>query len=174
MLIIRPETAADTDAIRGVHTAAFPTPAEAQLVDALRAAGKIAVSLVAEVDGTVRGHLLLSPVELCGVCAAGGGLGLAPIAVEPAYQGRGAGSALICESMAAARRLGARYVVVLGEPDYYSRFGFETASRYGLANEYDAGDAFMVRLLRPGALPPEGGLISYAAEFAVAGTEANP
>ena len=82
-----------------------------------------------------------------------------------AHQGRGTGSWLVTEALAAARRLGARFVVLVGEPGYYGRLGFERARTYGLANQYGIIDAFMVRTLRPGALPPEGGLIRYAPEF---------
>jgi putative acetyltransferase len=166
MFIIRPETPADRAAVRTIQAEAFAAPAEADLVAALRSAGLASISLVATVNAQAVGHVLLSPVSLHGVCTADGGLGLAPLAVLPGRQGLGIGSWLVVAAIAAARRLGARYLVVLGEPAFYARFGFEAATRYGLDNEYGAGDAFQVLALRPGALPPEGGLIRYAPPFA--------
>ncbi|MGI9330410.1 MAG: GNAT family N-acetyltransferase [Gammaproteobacteria bacterium] len=166
MFIIRPERPVDQAAVRRIQTDAFGGPAEAELVTRLHAAGMARVALVATVDAQIVGHVLLSPVSLHGVCTADGGLGLAPLGVLPAHQGRGIGSWLVVAAIAAARRLGARYVVLLGEPAFYARFGFETATRYGLDNEYGAGDAFQVLALRIGALPPEGGLIRYAPPFA--------
>jgi len=165
MFIIRPETPADQVAVRTIQTEAFATPAEADLVTALHNAGLASVALVATLNERAVGHVLLSPVSLRGICAADGGLGLAPLAVVPAHQGQGIGGWLVVAAIAAARRLGARYLVVLGDAAWYARFGFEPATRYGLANEYGAGDEFQVLRLRAGALPPEGGLIRYAPPF---------
>jgi len=166
MFIIRPETPADQAAVRTIQTEAFGSPAEAELVAALRTAGLARIALVATVNTQAVGHVLLSPVSLHGVCTADGGLGLAPLAVSPTRQGQGIGGWLVIAAIAAARRIGARYLVVLGEPAWYARYGFEPATRYGLGNEYGAGDAFQVLPLRIGALPPEGGLIRYASPFA--------
>ena len=165
MLRLQPETPADIDAIDAIHRAAFPEPHEAELVKALRRAERAAVSIVARLDGEAVGHVMLSPVEMAGACTADGGLALSPLAVAPAHQRRGIGGWLVTEAMGAARRLGTRFVVLVGGPGYYERLGFERAGTYGLANQYGIIDAFMVRTLRPGALPPEGGLIRYAPEF---------
>src|SRR5262249_60709592 len=86
--MVRPEEADDAAGIFAIHAAAFPTDAEARLVDALRAAGRLAISLVAEDDGRVVGHVAFSPVSVGG---ATGGLGLAPLAVAPGSQRRGIG-----------------------------------------------------------------------------------
>src|SRR5262245_38064758 len=120
MFLIRPERAGDEAAIRAVHRSAFPADAEARLVDRLRANGKARVSLVAEADGLVVGHVLFSPVTVEGrsTCV---GLGLAPLAVAPDHQRRGVGSALVREGLAACRRQGCGFVVVLGHPAYYPR-----------------------------------------------------
>lgn len=166
MLLIRPATLADAPGIRQVHLAAFPTTMEADLVERLEAAGHADISLVAEAGGLVVGHVLFSPVTLQANCAATGGVGLAPVAVLPEHQRQRIGSWLVLEGIAVCRRRGHRFVVVLGEPDWYRRFGFEPARIYGLASEYDAGDAFMALPLSPGALPPEGGLVRYAPAFA--------
>jgi putative acetyltransferase len=179
-LTIRREQAGDAPAIYAVHAAAFPTEEEARLVDRLRAAGHASVSLVAEIGeseaadvATTRvvkqivGHILLSPVVIDGPPDGCHGLGLAPMAVVPAWQRRGVGSALVRAGLAACRGAGCGFVVVLGHPDFYPRFGFARASALGLQNEYGADEAFMVLELPPGALAAEGGLVKYGPEFAV-------
>jgi putative acetyltransferase len=114
------------------------------------------------VGGAVVGHVLFSPVTVAG---APDGIGLAPLAVLPAHQRRGVGSALVREGLEACRRLGCPFVVVLGHPGYYPRFGFRRAAGAGLGNEYGADEAFMVLALRPGSLPAGGGLVRYGPDF---------
>jgi len=164
MAHIRHEQPADAKAIFAVHQAAFATDDEARLVDALRAAGHATISLVAELDGQVVGHVLFSPVSVAGAVEMTKGVGLAPVAVLPSHQRRGIGSALIRAGLAACREEGFGYVVLLGHPEYYPRFGFRRASDVGLDNEYGADDAFMVLELMPGGLPPAG-LVQYGPEF---------
>jgi putative acetyltransferase len=160
---IRPERSADTAAITAVHTASFPTAYEARLVEALRANGRLSVSLVA-VDGqTIVGHVAFSPVTLSDV---EGGFGLAPVAVLPQSRRQGIAAALIRQGLIDIARAGARFAVVLGSPAYYGRFGFQPAYRRALRDEYEGGDAFQVLELQPGALPASGGVVRYAAEFA--------
>jgi putative acetyltransferase len=166
MMTIRDEQTADAAAIRSVHCAAFPTDAEARLVDRLRANGHARISLVAEVDGVVVGHVLFSPVSIVGNFADGAGLGLAPVAVLPSHQRMEIGSSLIREGLAACRHVGYRFIVLIGHPAYYPRFGFQKASLAGLRNEYGADEAFMVLELLPGSLPLGGGLVKYGTEFA--------
>jgi putative acetyltransferase len=173
MVTIRPEHDGDAAAIRRVHRAAFPTAAEARLVDRLRAAGHARVSRVAESDGRVVGHILFSPVTIDGSRDGGEGLGLAPLAVAPPHQRRGIGAALVRDGLAACRHAGRPFVVVLGDPAYYARFGFARAAAAGLDNEYGADEAFMVLELRPGALPAAGGLVRYAPAFAELGAGAD-
>lgn len=163
MSIIRPEHPDDAAAIFAVHRAAFPTEDEARLVDALRVAGHAAISLVAEAEGQVVGHIVFSPVSVVGA-ADKRGLGLAPVAVVPGHQRCGIGSALIREGLSSCCQAGYDFVVVLGHPEYYSRFGFRRASEVGLGNEYGADEAFMVLELAPGGLPPAG-LVEYGPEF---------
>ena len=167
--MIRPEQAEDLNSIRRVHESAFPTAAEARLVETLRANGKAVVSLVAEVDGRVVAHILFSPATIEGNSRACAGLGLAPVAVLPEFQNRGVGSQLIRAGLDRCRQIGCGFVIVLGHPSYYLRFGFRRASEYGLTNEYAVDDPFMAIELAPGALPPEGGLARYAPEFAEMG-----
>jgi putative acetyltransferase len=164
---IRPEQSGDAPAVRRVHESAFPTPVEADLVDALRASGDLWLSLVA-VDGwEVVGHVAFSPVTVNGEAASG--MGLAPVAVHPDRQKQGLGTRLTMEGLAECRSAGVGFVVVLGWPAYYSRFGFRPASGFGLSSVYDAGDAFQVLETRPGGLPPSGGLVRYAPAFDVFG-----
>jgi putative acetyltransferase len=111
MVGIRPEAPPDLAAIHAVHLAAFPTDAEARLVDTLRDAGRLTISLVAVVEEGVVGHVAFSPVTVDTIV---GGLGLAPIGVLPAFQQRGLGSRLIADGLAHARSLRVPFVVLLG------------------------------------------------------------
>ncbi|MGK3984311.1 N-acetyltransferase [Sorangium sp. So ce136] len=164
---IRPERAGDEAAIRAVHLAAFPSASEADLVDRLRDAGRAAVSLVAERDGVVVGHVLFSPVAIAGPGAIDGGLGLAPLAVVPELQGRDVGSGLARAGIEACRAAGFAFAVVLGAPEYYARFGFKKASLFGLGNEYAADEAFMAMELAQGSLDDARGVVTYSPEFGV-------
>lgn len=160
---VRTETPADVAAIHAVHAASFPTEGEARLVDGLRAAGRLTLSLVAEADGAIVGHVGFSQVT---VEAGTDGIGLAPVAVLPDHRRRGVAAQLVREGLAACERMGHGFVVVLGDPDYYRRFGFRPACGRGLHDEYGGGDAFQVLELRPGALPQGGGTVRYEDEFA--------
>ncbi len=164
MELIRPEMERDAAAVRRVHETAFPTTAEADLVERLRASGKAVIELVALDESDIVGHILFSPVFL-EPRAGTVGLGLAPVAVMPDHEKHGVGRRLIQNGLAECHRWGAGFVVVIGDPPYYGRFGFEPAAKYGLRSEYDAGDSFMVFRLDSGALPPPGTLVKYAREF---------
>jgi putative acetyltransferase len=93
---------------------------------------------------------------------------LPPVAVAPPHQRRGIGSRLIERGLHVCRSMGGPFVVVLGEPDYYARFGFERASLHGLSNEYGVDEPFMVLPMQEDTLPRGGGLVRYAPEFAEA------
>ena len=163
---IRPEQPADAAAIRWVLEAAFPTAAEAHLVELLRAGGHLGISLVAESDGEIVGHIAFSPVWIDGESRGRNRHLPAPLSVLPEYQRQGIGGQLVREGLAACERAGSGFVIVLGEPEYYQRFGFARADRRGLGNEYGADDAFMVLELRIGSIPADGGLVRYGPEFA--------
>lgn len=165
-IVIRPEQPSDAGPIGVVHRAAFPSDAEARLVARLRENSHAPVSLVCEIEGHIVGHILFSPVEIVGNTMNAGGLGLAPVAVRPEYQRMGIGSSLITAGLAASRLAEVAFVVVLGHPEYYPRFGFRNARQRGLSNEYEADEAFMVIELVPGSLPANGGLVCYGSEFA--------
>jgi putative acetyltransferase len=161
---IRNEEAQDIEQIREIVRAAFPTDAESKLVDALRANGKAIISLVAVDHDQVLGHTLFSPVSTAPPSEAKG-IGLAPVAVRPSRQSQGIGSALIRKGLRRCTELGYDYCVVLGDPKYYSRFGFEKASNFDLQNEYGVDDEFMVVNFSAHPLPR--GLVKYAPEFAM-------
>ena len=125
---IRNETAADVPAIEALTAAAFldaphTSHTEQFIVNALRGAGELTLSLVADAEGTVVGHVAVSPVSLS--AAASGWFGLGPISVSPEHQRRGVGSRLVREALRILRERGAAGCVVLGEPEYYGRFGFQ-------------------------------------------------
>jgi putative acetyltransferase len=163
---IREERASDSAAIRAVHRAAFEADAEAALVDALREQAAPLVSLVADEGGAVVGHILFSPVVLSGDDSLKI-MGLAPMSVLPAHQRRGVGTALVQAALERCRELGFAAVVVLGHAEYYPRFGFVPASRFGLRSEYDVpDDVFMAMELIPGALTGRSGTICYHPAFA--------
>ena len=163
---VRPETDADRAAVRAVNEAAFETPAEADLVEALRRRELSLVSLVAEVEGRVVGHILFSPVSLAEHDELNLA-GLAPMAVVPDYQRKGIGSALVRQGLVRCKDLGFCAVVVVGHAEYYPRFGFVPADRYGLRCEYDVpADVFMVAELEAGALNGASGLVRYDGAFA--------
>jgi putative acetyltransferase len=165
-MIIREERAGDAERIRSVNLAAFDTSTEADLVDALRREARPLVSLVAEDEGDVIGHILFSPVTLASEPALVL-MGLAPMAVVPSRQRQGVGSALVREGLERCRRLDAAAVVVLGHAGYYPRFGFLPAARLSLRSEYDVPEeVFMVRELRDGALRGVSGTIRYHRVFA--------
>jgi len=164
-MIVRTEQPGDHDAVRALNVAAFGTPAEADLVDTLRAQARPAISLVAEQGGQVVGHIMLTPVSLAGDPQAKI-IGLAPMAVAPARQRQGIGSALVDAGLQRCRDLGFGAVVVLGHPAYYPRFGFQPAVRFGIACEYEAPlDAFMLVELVPGCLAGLAGIVHYHPAF---------
>ena len=140
--LIRNETAADADAITAVTLAAFATLEISQhteqfIVKALRAAGALAVSLVAELDGRVVGHVAFSPVVLSDGTPDWYGLG--PVTVLPAHQRQGIGKALIRQGLARLQAMGARGCCLVGHPDYYRKFGFRNLDQLahaGVPPEY--------------------------------------
>lgn len=167
---IRPERAGDAPEIRALNAAAFGRDEEGALVDRLREAGKLLVSLVAEEEGVVVGHIAFSRVTSRDAHGDGSGFppgaGLAPMAVLPAFQRSGVGSRLVREGIEACREAGVGYIVVLGHPDYYPRFGFVPAGLFGIGCKWPVPDeAFLVRELVTGALDAVRGTVDYEPEF---------
>jgi putative acetyltransferase len=164
MIKIRPENEDDFLQVFRVNALAFETEAEAKLVEKLRAVESV-ISLVAEADGNVIGHILFSPMTF--EDQPSDFLGLAPMAVAPEFQNQGVGSQLVREGLRVAAERGATAVFVLGHPGYYPRFGFETARSKGFYSEYDVPEeVFMVSELEPGAVEGKEGLVKYRPEFA--------
>jgi putative acetyltransferase len=173
-LIVRREDSADTQersVVHSIHEAAFGRPDEADLVDKLRSEGAILLSLVAELghqeaEQQIVGHILFSrmwiesstgPVPVPATA-------LAPVAVLPAHQRRGIGEQLIRAGLDLLRAGGERIVIVLGHPDYYSRFGFSSQKARSLESPYPP-EAFMALELSPGALEGVRGKVRYPAAF---------
>jgi len=164
---IREETSSDHGRVDAIQEAAFGRPEEAALVRALRASARPSLSLVAELHGETVGHVFLSPVTIEGARAAPPSAGLAPLAVAPEVQRRGAGSALVRASLEACDRLGWKAVFLLGDPGYYSRFGFVLAAPHGLRYESELFDsAFQLIERVPGCLAGSAGWVRYHEAFA--------
>ena len=166
---VRHERRGDEAAIAGVNDLAFAQFDESRIVDAVRAAGKIAVSLVATDGQRIVGHVLFTPVTLDDPEDRTSIVGLGPIAVAPEHQRSGVGTLLIRAGLAECASRGAVAVVVVGHPSYYPRFGFQPASRFGLRCEYDVpDDVFMALELTPGSLRQTTGTVRYVPEFGAA------
>jgi putative acetyltransferase len=145
-MLVRRETAADVPVIDAIHAAAFGRDVERDLVTALRASSAWlpGLSLVAEVDGRVVGHVVCTRAHVAETPA----LGLGPLGVAPPHQKTGVGSALMHAVLAAADALDEPVVVLLGNPDYYWRFGFEPAAGLGIESPDPAwGNHFQTRRL---------------------------
>jgi putative acetyltransferase len=166
-MTIRTEVLSDIANIEALTVAAFlnaphTSHTEHLIVNALRGSGNLTISLVAEVDGTMVGHVAVSPISISD--GSQGWYGLGPISVMPDYQSGGIGSQLIRQALATLRELGASGCVVLGDPQYYSRFGFRTEPSLVLPNvpsEYFQAISFHT------SIPI--GLVSYHESFNVQG-----
>ena len=167
MISIRPEEAKDYDQVRAINLAAFEGGPEADLVDILRASCAEYLSLVAEDGGEAVGHILFTPVTIEGPTGGAEGMGLAPMAVRPERQRCGIGSQLVSHGLEMLQKRSCPFVVVLGHPEYYPRFGFKRASAFGLRSQWDGvpDEAFMVVVFDRGAMPDGGGVARYRDEF---------
>ncbi|MFD0402098.1 GNAT family N-acetyltransferase [Kitasatospora sp. NPDC059811] len=164
-VITRVECPDDVPATRRVHMAAFPGPDEADLVDALRRdpAWLPELSLVAvDEAGLVIGHALLTRLR---VGEDGAGLALAPVAVAPEWQRKGVGELVVRAALSAAEKAGEKLVVVLGDPEYYGRFGFSAAGRHEISGPFEVPDAYFQALPLPAYDGAPRGLCRYPEAF---------
>ncbi len=148
---IRSESAGDFDAIHELTAAAFGSVPIADLIDHLRADDALLLSQVAEVDGVVVGHAAYSNVSISDSDAVHQCPALGPIAVAPAHQRRGIGSALVRAGLTTLQGRGYGLLFLVGSPGYYPRFGFQPAQPLGFTSDYVHGDGphehFMVAVL---------------------------
>ena len=164
---IRKEVQADHAQVDQIQESAFGQIAEARLVRGLRKDAEPRLSLVAEIRGEVVGHVMFSPVSIEGSGDLPRCAGLAPLAVAPEVQGQGAGSALVHAGLRECVALGWQAVFLLGDPAYYSRFGFSLAAPRGLRYESEAFDAgFQLIELVPHVLSGCSGWVRYHEAFA--------
>jgi putative acetyltransferase len=167
-LEIRPERTEDIDAISEINRRAFESEDEPNLIVAIRKSEHFIpeLSLVAELDGDPVGHILFSRISIDAGDRIFPVLSLAPMAVLPAHQRQGIGTALVQRGLEECRRLNHNVIVVIGHAEYYPRFGFVQARDHGLEVEYDVpSEAFMVLELESGALQGIGGIVRFPAAF---------
>lgn len=165
---INSETDKDLPRITEIHDLAFGQKDEGLLVQRLRQtdAYNPKLSLVAKVDGTVIGHILFYPVVIESEIGLHQTLALAPMAVIPDYQNKGIGSRMVSDGLQAARSQGYGSVIVVGHPDYYPRFGFQPASKWGIKAPFEVpDDAFLALELIPNELENRHGIVKYPPEF---------
>jgi putative acetyltransferase len=161
MTLIRAETESDIPAIRAVNIAAFGGEAEANLVDDLRADGDLVLSLVAEIDGRVIGHVAFSRLVIETPGERFAAVSLAPLAVHPDFQRRGIGAELVAAAHRVLQGRGETLSIVVGHPGYYPRFGYSRARALDFESAYQ-GDAFMACAF---AEAPRAGSVSYPPAF---------
>ena len=166
MTTIRLEKPEDASQIRNLNDLAFGQPAEGALVDRLRLRCPEAISLVSEDDAIV-GHIMFTPVEVADGGVQVVGMGLGPMAVLPGRQRQGIGSQLVRRGLDLVRQRGCPFVVVVGHPEFYPRFGFERASAHGLVSQWDGmpDAAFMAIIMDATAMHGAAGVARYRDEF---------
>lgn len=170
---IRKETPEDYDQVHTIIQAAFKHEphsdhTEHLLVDRLRKSGAFIpeLSLVAECNGKVVGHILLTKIKINNDDASFESLALAPISVVPIEQGKGIGGKLINEAHSVAKNLGYSSVILLGHEAYYPKFGYQTASSFGITLPFEVPDENVMAIeLSARALDNVSGTVEYAKEF---------
>jgi putative acetyltransferase len=165
--IVRAERPDDAAGVRRVNELAFGSRLEADLVERLRLSCPDVLSFVADERGALIGHIMFTPVVVESGSRRASGMGLAPMAVVPDRQRQGIGSALVAKGLEVLRDRRCPFIVVVGHPEYYPRFGFEPASRFGLSCQWgEVSDAaFMAMVLDPAAMAGVSGIARYRSEF---------
>jgi putative acetyltransferase len=163
-LDVREEQPGDAPRIRKVNQAAFGRADEADLIDELHREGVVLLSLVAELDSEIVGHILFSRMAVETAQTSVAAVSLAPMAVLPDHQRRQVGSQLVRHGLTTLRERGERIVIVLGHKEYYPRFGFTSGKARYLASPFPP-DAFMALELADGALDGIRGTVRYPSAF---------
>lgn len=174
-MIIRKETSKDYEKVREIIQSAFPFRLELGhefnewvVVEAVRNSISYieGLSLVAEIDGKLVGHVMFTPMKIKDAMTIHDSLALAPVSVHQDYQNRGIGKQLVSEGIKAAKVLGYKSIIVLGSYEYYSRFGFQPASKWniGLDGDFNCGHLFAMELVDNG-LEGVRGNVEYCPEF---------
>ena len=167
MVTIRSEKPEDLEAIRQLNERAFGQSTEADIVDRLRDNCPDTLSLVAEDDSGLVGHIFFSPAEILSMGTRVKGMGLAPMVVLPDHRRQGIGSQLVTEGLNLLQESACPYVIVLGHPEYYPRFGFEPAAKYRIVCQWEGipSEAFMIRIFDEKAMDGVEGIAVYREEF---------
>lgn len=167
MIEIREERQEDYDAVRFVNNQAFGTPEEGRIVDKIREACKETISLVAVSGEKIVGHIFFSPAAIDHQDGQVVGMGLAPMAVLPEFQDQGIGSLLAKEGIRRIKAAGCPFIIVSGHANYYPRFGFERASKYGLKCQWEGlpDEGFMVMILNKSVMAGVSGVAKYRSEW---------
>jgi len=163
---IRFEKPEDIPLIYSLLEQTFKRDAEAKLADKLRQACAEHLSLVADDNGTIIGHIMFTPVLIRNDTVVQG-MGLAPMAVLPSRQGRGIGTLLVKSGLQILKEKECPFVIVLGHPDYYPRFGFQAASRFNIKSQWDGvpDEAFMLLVMDDKAMRNVSGIAIFRDEF---------
>jgi len=166
-MIIRQEKPEDVIDISALNELAFGQPQEAKIIDKLRNNCGNLLLLVAIENGKIVGHILFSPAEIEGPRGVIKGMGLAPMAVLPEMQRQGIGTQLVKKGIEELRRFQCPFIIVLGHPEYYPRFGFERALLYGVKSQWEGipDDVFMILWLDTSKAGQVSGLAKYREEF---------
>jgi predicted N-acetyltransferase YhbS len=165
---IRSEANNDFQLIKHVNDLAFGQPNEGELIDKLRTNPAFVkdLSMVAEFENQIVGHILFFPIQIFCENGTTETLALAPMSVLPEFQNKSIGSQLVIKGLEAAKKLGFKSVIVLGHPEFYPRFGFEPASRWKIKPPFEVPDeVFMAIELEKGSLENDSGIVRYPGEF---------
>jgi len=167
-IIIRPEQKDDYDSILRINDEAFGRENEGLLVSALRKTSKFIsdLSLVAEMDNNLIGHILFYPLTIKTKTGDKDVLSLAPISVLPRYQNKGIGCKLMKKGMGECKKTKYDVIIVVGHPNYYPRFGFKSASKWKIQLPIEAPDeAFMAFELKENTIDKYAGTVVFPKEY---------